>query len=491
MKILFIQTNMNRNLMPLPIGPAMVAAQLKHDGHDLRFVDLMGEADPVLVARLAAREMRPDLMCASIRNRDNQSKQKYDDPLPRIREVLTAVQQECAAPLLLGGTAFTTFPRRMLEYFDADYGVAGDSLEAVSRFVRSLESHPAAAGIQTTSQSVISSQSSTDSTKSRLPQGDVAGSVSTKSRPKGDLDTPGLVFRNSEGEIIERPFTITGYPRVRHDYHELIDRKRYRKTYWNAAVITRSGCPELCNYCDTYRTFGRDFTLRDPADIVDELLYLKRERSTHSVWLVDAGFNRPLDHAKEVLSEIIRKGAKMRFFGVFDPGQADREFFQLYRRAGGAAFTMFAESLSDPVLEALGKSFGAAEIFRDAKMIREEGLGFMFMPTFGSPGETRASVETTLRLTPALKALFVDFGIGWRLQPGTGLQQRAIDEGVISADDDLWKPTFYISPETPAEWVEQRIRRFRRRHPLLFIPMIPFSLRMMLERPWNSGPTAL
>ncbi len=451
MKILFIQTNMNRSLMPLPIGPAMVAAQLRHDGHDLRFVDLMGEKDPVYIARKAAREMQPDLICASIRNRDNQSKQKYDDPLPRIREVLTAVREASAAPLLLGGTAFTTFPHRMLEYFWAAFGVPGDSLDAVSRFVRSLESSAPSTGIQ----------------------------------PQGDLDTPGLVFRSSEGEIIERPFNITGYPRVRHDYHDLIDRRRYRKTYWNAAVITRSGCPELCTYCDTYRTFGRDFTLRDPADIVDELLYLKHERGAHSAWLVDAGFNRPLDHAKEVLREIISHGAQLRLFGVFDPGQADREFFQLYRRAGGTAFTMFAESLSDPVLEALGKSFGTGEIFRDAAMIREEGLGFMFMPTFGSPGETRATVEETLRLTPSLKALFVEFGIGWRLQPGTELQQRAIAEGVIAADDDLWKPTFYISPATPVDWLDQRIRRFNRRHPLLFLPMLTFSTRMMFERPWK------
>ncbi|MFA6232843.1 MAG: radical SAM protein [Bacteroidota bacterium] len=476
MKILFIQTNMNPYLMPLPIGPAIVAAQLKHDGHDLRFVDLMGESDPVHSVRQAAAEMRPDLVCASIRNRDNQWMKKYDDPLPRIREVLTAVREATAAPLLLGGTAFSTFPRRMLEYMNADFGIAGDSLESVSRFVRSLESSAPAIGIRSGSDSV---RSNGIGTVSEIAQ-----------RPKGDLDTPGLVFRNGEGEIIERPFTITGYPTVRHDYHALIERKRYRKCYWDAAVITRSGCPEHCAYCDTYRTFGRDFTLRDPADIAEELLSLKHERKAHSAWLVDAGFNRPLDHAKETLREIIRRGAQLRLYAILDPGESDREFFRLFRRAGGTGFTMFAESLSDPVLEALGKSFGTAEIFRDAQMIREEGLGFMFMPTFGGPGETRASVEETLLRAPSLKALFVEFGIGWRLQPGTPLQERAIAEGLVAADDDLWNPTFYISPDTPVPWILQRIRQFYLRHPLLFAPIIPFSLRVMFERPWTWGPSA-
>ena len=448
MKILFLQTNMNSYLMPLPIGPAMVAQQLRRDGHELRFVDLMGESDPERVATHAAGEMQPELICASVRNRDNQWMRKYDDPLPRIRGVISTMRQSFDAPLLLGGTAFSTFPRRMLEYFDADFGIAGDSLDAVSRFVRSLErgntgvSHP-------------------------------------------DLDTPGLVFRNTAGEIVERPFTITGYPRVRHDYHELIDRKRYRRCYWDAAVITRTGCPEKCAYCDTYRTFGREFTLRDPSDIADELLRLKRERKARSVWLVDAGFNRPLDHAKDVLREIIRQGAQLRLYSVFDPGEADREFFQLYRQAGGVGFTMFAESLADPVLEALGKSFGVAEILRDAQSIRHEGLGFLFMPTMGGPGETRATVEETLRRTPSLKALFVEFGIGWRIQPGTPLQSRAVDEGFISETDDLWNAHFYISPETPADWLERCIRRFRLGHPFLFLPVIPFSLRLISQRPWT------
>ncbi len=450
MKILFLQTNMNRYLVPLPIGPAMVARQLQHDGHDLRFVDLMGERDPVAAALRELRDLQPDLVCASIRNRDNQWMRKYDDPLPGIRELLAAVRAATRAPLLLGGTAFTTFPSRMLDYMQADYGIAGDSLDAISHFVRSLEING---------------------------KGDSA--------PRPDLDTPGLVFRGESGEIIERPFTITGYPRVRFDYHDLIERKRYRRCYWEAAVITRSGCPEKCTYCDTYRSFGREFTLRDPADIADELLLLKRKHGAHSVWLVDSGFNRPLDHAKETLREIIRRGAQLRLYAVFDPGQADREFFRLYRRAGGVGFTMFAESLSDPVLEALGKSFGTAEIFRDARTMREEGLGFMFMPTFGGPGETRATVEETLHRAPSLKALFVDFGIGWRLQPGTQLHERAIAEGAVSADDDLWNATFYISPETPLKWIEQRIRAFHWRHPISFGPMIPFAFRMMFQRPWT------
>ena len=442
MRILFVQTNMNSSLMPLPVGAAMTAWRLRREGHDVRFLDLMGERDPVGTARRAVVEFHPDLACFSIRNRDNQSLLKYQDPLPGIRAVVDAVRGTLTAltgtpvPSLLGGTAFTTFPERMLEYFGADFGLAGDALTPLAEFVRSLEDGPPA------------------------------------------LDAPGLVYRETDGRIRCNPFIIEGYHQIDTGYHDLIDRRRYRRTYWDAAVITRSGCPENCIYCDTYRTFGRSFILREPQEIAEEVTMLRRDRKVRSLWLVDAGFNRPLEHAKAVLEALIRRGTHAVMYSVYDPGEGDEEFFRLYRRAGGGAFMMFAESLSDPILQGLDKSFGFEHVQRDAKAIRAAGLDFMLMPTLGSPGETRATVEETLTRAPGLGAVSTDFGIGWRIQPGTALQQRAIEEGIIDSGDDCWDAHFYISPDTPLDSLRDRLRRFRRRNFLLPLRMLPFMARM-------------
>lgn len=442
MRILFVQTNTNTTLMPLPVGPAMAAWRLRREGHDVRFLDLMGERDPVAAARRATMEFQPDLACFSIRNRDNQSLLKYHDPLPGIRSIVEAVRvasmgtNGTSAPALLGGTAFTTFPERMLEYFGAEYGMAGDALESMARFVTSLENGQAA------------------------------------------LDTPGLVYRDAAGAVRCNPFSITGYGEVDTGYHALIDVARYRRTYWDAAVITRCGCPENCIYCDTFKTFGRSFILRDPEVIAEEMAMLRVTRNAQTVWLVDAGFNRPLDHAKAVLEELIRRGTRAVLYSVYDPGEGDEEFFRLYRRAGGGVFMMFAESMSDTVLEGLEKSFRYEHVLRDSRAIRAAGLDFMLMPTLGSPGETPATVEETLRRAPALGAVHMNFGIGWRIQPGTPLQRRAVEDGLIAADDDCWDAHFYISPDTPLDSLRDRLRRFRRRHFLLPLRMLSFMVRM-------------
>jgi anaerobic magnesium-protoporphyrin IX monomethyl ester cyclase len=445
-RILFLQTNTYQLLNPFPMGASLVASRLARAGHEVRFVDLMRERAPLDAAVAAATSFAPELACYSIRNRDNMDPRNYLDPIPGIAAIVRAIKQVAPqAPALLGGTAFTTFPSQLLAATGADYGMAGDDLEPIARFVASL-----------------------------------AGG-------KPDLETPGLVYRAPDGRIAENPFTLVGYRDVRFDGWGLVDRAKYRKGFWQAGVVTRSGCPERCVYCDTFRTFGRSFVLRDPRVVAEEILALKRERRVRSVWLVDAGFNRPLDHAKSVLREILRVGAQVTLNAVFDPGEGDREFFELFRRAGGLLMMMFAESMSDRVLEALDKPFRVADMRRDAAELHRAKIVFGIAPTLGSPGETKETALTTLREVPTLRPFFSQFGIGWRIQPRTPLRDRAVAEGLLLAEDDCYTPHFYVSPETPKDWLEQQVKRHTPSRLASFLRMVPLFPRFA-QRPWRRGP---
>lgn len=449
MRILFVQTNTYRLLTPLPLGATLVAARLRRDGHELRFVDLMRDRHPARTVENAAREFRPELVCYSIRNRDNMDPDDYFDPVPLIVELIERVRGVAPAPILLGGTAFTTYTRRWMEATRAEWGMAGDDLEPIACFVGSL------------------------------------------ARGCPDLSTPGLVYHDARGTVVENPFIIVGYRGVRFDNYDLVDAKRYRWGHWQTAVITRSGCPDQCAYCDSFHTFGRHFIPREPAEVAADLLALKKTGRVRAAYLVDAGFNRQLDHAKEVLREILRQGAQLQLYSVFDPGFCDREFVELYRRAGGVAVMMFAESLADEVLRELNKPFTAGDIERDAAMLRQGRVAFTFRPNLGSPGETPATVAETFRRAEALKASMMAFRVGWRIQPRTPLFRRAVAEGLIAADDDCWEARYYVSPATPEKWLKQQIRRYRLRHPFLFLRAVPFIARAIKDMPWRRGPEAI
>jgi len=448
MRILVVYTNTYSYLSPTPIGASLVAARLRRAGHEVRFVDLMFAKDPVRTAVEAAREHRPELTCFSIRNRDNMMPDAYFDPIPLIMRIIAGVREACPVPSLLGGTAFTTYPARLLRATGAEWGIAGDDLEPIAAFVASV-----AAGAP-------------------------------------DLSTPGLAYRR-DAEVVENPFVIAGYRDVTFDNLDLIDFARYRRGYWQAGVVTRTGCAEPCVFCDTYHTFGKRFVLREPKDVAADLLRLKQTGKVRSAFLVDAGFNRPLEHAKEVLREIIRQGAQLQLYSVFDPGHCDEEFLALYRRAGGVMVVVFAESLSDPVLKTLGKTFMFNDVQRDTAALRRAGVVFMLSPILGGPGETKDTVKETLTRAHEIGATYVDFGIGLRVQPRTKLHDIAVQERRIAADDDGWEPTFYVAEATPKAWLQKEIRRYKLRNIMDLWRTLPMMGRMMFDAPWRRGPEAV
>ncbi|MHB0868948.1 MAG: B12-binding domain-containing radical SAM protein [Chloroflexota bacterium] len=442
MRILVVYTNSYRTIAPAPLGASLVASRLRRDGHEVQLLDLMFSGSPAQEAARVAREFRPDLIGYSIRNVDSQSCSHFYDPLPVLRTIAMAVRDVWPAPTLLGGTAFTTFPTQFLETFQADYGIAGDDLEPISRFVSSLAGgHP-------------------------------------------DLSTPGLVYRD-EGGIRCNPYQIRGYADTVFDGWDLLNLRPYRRSfesYWEAAVVVRTGCPFQCVYCDTFRTYGRRWVLRDPRQIAEELVALGRIHRVRSVFLADAGFNRPLEHAKAVLEAIVEAKPGVGLTAVFEPGEVDAEFARLFHRAGGRALMLFAGSLSDTVLAACRKPFLLADVLKGSALLSAAGVDCFLYLTFGGPGETPDTVEETLRHIHQVRPIYTLFDHGYRIQPDTALREIAIAEGAISPEDDCFRATFYHSPETPRGMLEARLKRYQAEHRLDGLRGMPWMARLAWDK---------
>ena len=426
MKILIVYANRYRMLAPLPLGASLVADRLRRDGHEVRLLDLMfARSLPEALAR-ALDGFAPALIGISLRNVDTQSRSDFVDFLPGYRNLVAALRAAApGATILLGGSAFTTFPQNYLRELGADYGLAGDDLAPISHFVASL----------------------------------AAGSP--------DLATPGLVYREG-AEVRANPYQIVGYAGVPFQGWDLIDLRPYRRHFlgmWDASVVVRTGCPFQCVFCDTFRTFGRQWVLRDPRQVAEEIVTLRRRHGVRSLFFADAGFNRPLDHAKAVLEEIVRARPGVDLCGIFEPGEVDEEFVRLYRRAGGSQVMAFCTSLAEPVLAAQRKPFQVSEALDGMRHLRQGGVQVSLALNLGGPGETPATIEETLRRAEKIPTIFTWLDRGYRVQPETALCALALREGVVAPGDDCFRATFYFSPATPEPLVAARMKEFNRRHP--------------------------
>jgi len=439
MRILMVYPNQNRYLCPAPIGALLVSGRLAADGHDVRLLDLMHKKNPRGSLETTIGEHRPDLVCFSIRNIDNQTMNKLDHPLSDAAALTVLAKEKSAAPLLIGGSAVTTFPGQVRAMLEVDYALAGDDVDTVSRFVASLE------------------------------------------RGAPDFGTPGL-YTEQGGRLVGNPPSICGYASARFTGYGRIDLKKYeRRGFYACGVVTHSGCPMGCSFCDAHRTFGREYRLRDTRAVVDELAVLRRKHGVRSVWLVNSGINRPLEYGKELCARIIEANLGITFSCIIEPGVMDRELARMLKKAGASSAMIFGSTMDDAVLERNQPFYRSRDVIAAAKMLGDAKVDYFIGQMFGAPGETMEGIRSSLELAYRLKPAMLISGYGFRIQPDTPLREIAVQEGVIPDSDDCFRARFYLSRGLEFDKVGALIKSFQRRHPWQYARIASFVARSIAE----------
>src|SRR5215208_6717179 len=141
-RVLLVSTNRERQPYPVvPNGLACVASALDAAGHQVRFLDLCFEKDPVARAQHVARSFQPDVIGVSVRNIDNSDAIALRHYTPEARAVLRALRETApGAKVIAGGAAFGVAPEALFRDLGVDYAVAGDGERASVALVDALTS---------------------------------------------------------------------------------------------------------------------------------------------------------------------------------------------------------------------------------------------------------------------------------------------------------------------------------------------------------------
>ena len=422
MKILFVSTNRLKRIMPpMPLGLASVIAQIDESRHEIQVLDLMFVEQPEaeLKARLAG--FSPDLVALSVRNIDNQSCYHTEYLLPETREVIERCREESAATIVVGGTAFTVSPAAIFEYLEVDFGIVGEGEIAFRELVERLD------------------------------------------RDEDPSDIPGLVWRGPDGVTTNPPEYIENLDSLSLPRRELFDNQRYADEGGIANILLKQGCTFNCLYCDSPHVMGRRLRMKSPRKVVGELAAME-DLGIKVSFFTDAIFNYPVDYAREVCREIIQRGLEMRWLGTIHPAFVDRELIELMREAGCVAVSLGCDSCSERMLKVLRKGFNKEQLGAATEMLEEMQVNYILALLIGAPGENRQTVEESVEFLSRRSPMMVDFCLGIRLMPHTALFEIAVREGVVSADDPLMEPKFYVSPQIEA-WIEDYLREVCAQHP--------------------------
>jgi radical SAM superfamily enzyme YgiQ (UPF0313 family) len=418
-RVLLISANIERiNLIPLPLGPALVAAACRQAGHEVSLLNLMFAEDALSALRDCIENFRPRVIGISVRNIDDQNMADPKFLLPPVREVVKTCRNLCDAPIIVGGAGYSIFPESALRYLGADIGIQGEGEAVLPALLDRM----------------------------------------AKGAPVSGLSAVYLLAQRPPA----RTFTgdLDAFPLP--EFGSWIPSGRDPSEFW-VPVQSRRGCGLDCSFCSTAAIEGRSLRARSPQVVVAWIAQLVSAGFTNFNF-VDNTFNLPLSYAKEICRRIVDRRLAINFWSIIYPKWINQELVELMARAGCREISLGFESGSDDVLASLNKKFNAQEVKSVAKMFADAGIfrrGFLLL---GGPGETRESAEESLAFADALKLDALKVTMGLRIYPGTPLAATALAEGLLGAEDDLLLPRFYLAPQL-TDWLPERIAAYKTARP--------------------------
>jgi radical SAM superfamily enzyme YgiQ (UPF0313 family) len=403
MRVLLISGNREDvDIRVPPLGLASVAAAAESSGHEVRLLDFLVEKNPRAAVENAIHAFNPEAIGVSVRNIDDQRMRNTKFLLDQARDAVSWCKAASATPIILGGAGFSILPRPILNYLGADMGIQGEGEAVFSELLR------------------------------RLGTGENLDSI------------PGL-FRKGVPKPARRSF-VKDLDALPLPDPALLARALSGATDAPVPIQSRRGCPMSCSYCSTPTIEGKSVRWRSPESIV---AWMTRwvEKGFHRFYFVDNTFNLPPFYASQLCSKIIDADLNIGWRCILFPGGLTPNLIEMLARAGCTEVSIGFESGAENMLHQMHKHFQPEEVRRASELLRQYRIlrtGFLLL---GGPGETMESAEASLDFAESLELDTLKISIGIRIYPHTDVARIAMEEGLISSEEDLLFPRFYVAKD--------------------------------------------
>jgi radical SAM superfamily enzyme YgiQ (UPF0313 family) len=430
-KVLLINSNRFKHPWPvIPFGLCYIAAVLEADRkNNVFFLDLCFSDDCEKDIKRTIRTFTPDIIGISIRNIDDTGGYNIHFLLEDVKnDVVDNCKKEFSGPIVIGGPSVGISGKEMLGYFDLEYAVCGDGETVMSEFVNRIENRQSPEGLK----GLI------------IRRGKITIQDPEPSRVQ-DLDS--LPFPN--------------LPRY-------LNLDQYRRFGSPLLVQTKRGCSFKCSYCTYNQIEGKEYRLRNPALIAEEIESLVKQTGIRHIEFADSIFNVPLSHAKNVLHSVISKNLVLKLHTMgLTPAAVDEELLDLMNEAGFNEVDIGVESLCDKILVNLSKNFKPEDVIVTADLLKKKKMPATWFLILGSPVETRETVLESLnnlgKIISEWDLVFVSTGV--RVYNGSPYADDMIRNNNRCTNDNFLHPV-KIEPENISlEEIHSIAKRFSFSHP--------------------------
>ncbi len=213
----------------------------------------------------------------------------------------------------------------------------------------------------------------------------------------------GIAYIGADGKVVATPAEppVKDLDRITPDWG-ILEWDKYIYIPMNRRVAIPNfarGCPFTCSFCSQWK-FWRDYRIRDPKKVVDEIEKLVKEHDVGFFILAD---EEPTIHRKKFIAfceELIERkldvlwGINTRVTDIL----RDEKLLPLYRKAGLIHVSLGTEAAAQLKLDRFNKETTIAQNKKAIQLLRDAGIVTEAQFIVGLENETRETLEETYRM---------------------------------------------------------------------------------------------
>ena len=264
-------------------------------------------------------------------------------------------------------------------------------------------------------------------------------------------DVTGISYRDQGGRIVHNPNRayiedldeLPFVTRVFKKHLRIEDYFYAHLQYPMVTTFTSRGCPAQCTWCMYPQVFyGHGFRHRSPENIVEEFEFIQNELpQVKEVLIDDDTFTIDVKHTRRTCELMIERGIRLPWTCEVRTN-LPYETMLIMKKAGCRLMVAGFESGVKEVLKAMKKGVTPEQGRTFAEAARRAGIMVHGCFVAGNPGETRETLEETLRFAKSLPLDTAQF-FPMMLYPGTEAYAWAREAGYLRTEDY----TQWVSPE--------------------------------------------
>ena len=408
-KLILVSANKHKEPYPVyPLGISYIHSYLAANMPDLEaylFDFMTGSADDYIQL---LKKTRPDYVGISLRNIDDVNIYKQESFIDHYKQIISNTREFSESVIIIGGAGFSIYPELLFETLKPDYGICGEGELSLYKLITALGNKQDYRNIE------------------------------------------GLIYYGDNGCVINKRVSYNNTPLLTFD-DSLTD------FYWQTSgmlnIQTKRGCPYKCIYCTYPLIEGHKVRTLDPDQIIKTLSHLYNTKKIDYVFFTDSIFNISNEFNIDLAERLITADFKIRWGGYFNFANLDFNLLQKFKQAGLCHIEFGTESLSDSILEKIGKPFTVNDVLRISGFCDELKIDYAHFLILGGYGETEKTLDETFENSKKIgRTVFFPF-IGMRIYPGTLLHTIAIRE---KEDNPLLIPEYYVSRDIDLDSLKNR-----------------------------------